>query len=56
MLLKSARIDMKIRISIRAARLKNVAGMLAGKSNPYAVVSIPNSRDEKPLLLGKTEV
>jgi len=38
-------------------QLKNVAGAFKGTSDPYAVVTLlANSPNEKPRVLGKTEV
>jgi hypothetical protein len=46
-----------IQISIRATKLPNVAGAFKGTSDPFAVVTLlPNDRDSKPKILGKTEV
>jgi hypothetical protein len=47
----------KIQISIRAADLSNVAGAFKGTSDPFAVVTVlPNDRNSKLAILGKTEV
>jgi len=48
---------MKISVSFKATKLKNVAGALKGKSDPFAVVTLlGNHRDDKPRIIGKTEV
>ena len=45
-----------IQISLRATKLSNVAGAFKGTSDPFAVVTIiPNDRQAKPSVLGKTE-
>jgi hypothetical protein len=47
----------RVQIQLRATKLPNVAGAFKGKSDPFAVVTLlPNSRDAKPKILGKTEV
>ena len=47
----------RVQISLRATKLKNVAGAFKGLSDPFAVVTVlPNNRDAKPKILGKTEV
>ena len=47
----------KVQISIRATNLTNVAGAFKGVSDPYAVVTlVPNDHNERPEILGKTEV
>jgi Ca2+-dependent lipid-binding protein len=46
---------MQIEISVHAQRLKNVAGVLKGTSDPFAVVTKIGTGD-KPVVLGKTEV
>ncbi len=47
----------RIQISLRATKLRNVAGFFKGTSDPFAVVTVlPNDRDSKPRILGKTEV
>ena len=46
-----------LQISIRATKLKNVAGAFKGTSDPFAVVTLlPNNRGAVPKILGKTEV
>ena len=47
----------KVQISIYAAKLKNVAGIGKGTSDPYAVVTqLAGHLTERPKVLGKTEV
>jgi len=47
----------RVQISIRATKLPNVAGAFKGTSDPFAVVTLlPNGRDSKPKIVGKTEV
>mmetsp|Transcript_15894 Transcript_15894/g.20170 ORF Transcript_15894/g.20170 Transcript_15894/m.20170 type:complete len:612 (-) Transcript_15894:99-1934(-) len=47
----------RVQISIRATKLPNVAGAFKGTSDPFAVVTLlPNSRESKPTIVGKTEV
>jgi len=47
----------KVQISIRASKLRNVAGAFKGTSDPFAVVTVlPKDRSAKPQVLGKTEV
>ena len=47
----------KVNIKLYASGLKNVAGFGKGISDPYAVVTVlPGSPNEKPRVLGKTEV
>ena len=47
----------KVQISIYAAKLKNVAGIGKGTSDPYAVVTqLAGDLTERPKVLGKTEV
>lgn len=47
----------KVQLSLKATKLKNVAGAFKGISDPFAVVTIlPQSRDAKPRIIGKTEV
>lgn len=49
--------SMKLNLSLKATKLKNVAGAFKGKSDPFAVVTLlANDRDAKPRILGKTEV
>jgi len=46
-----------VEISVRATKLPNVAGAFKGTSDPFAVVTLlPNNRESKPRILGKTEV
>ena len=46
----------RVRLSLQAHRLKNVAGAF-GVSNPYAVVTLlAPDNSTKPIVLGKTEV
>ena len=48
---------MKLSVSLKATKLKNVAGAFKGQSDPFAVVTIlGNQRDSKPQIIGKTEV
>jgi len=48
---------MKISVSFKATKLKNVAGAFKGTSDPFAVVTLlGNHRDDKPRIIGKTEV
>lgn len=48
---------MKVELSIHATRLKNVAGLGKGTSDPFAVVTqIATTPGSTPLVLGKTEV
>ena len=48
---------MKVELSIHASKLKNVAGLGKGTSDPFAVVTqIATAPGLKPLVLGKTEV
>jgi hypothetical protein len=48
---------MKLSISLKASNLKNVAGTFKGQSDPFAVVTLlGNHRDDKPHIIGKTEV
>ena len=48
---------MKLRLSLRATNLENVAGLGKGISDPYAVVTVlDNENDAVPEILGKTEV
>ena len=47
----------KVQVSIRATKLKNVAGAFKGTSDPFAVITVlPNNRAGTPKILGKTEV
>jgi Ca2+-dependent lipid-binding protein len=47
----------RVSLTLYASKLKNVAGAFKGTSDPYAVVTLlPNTPNEKPTLLGKTEV
>lgn len=49
--------SMKLNVSLKATKLKNVAGAFKGKSDPFAVVTLlANNREAKPRILGKTEV
>lgn len=48
---------MKLRLSVRATNLENVAGFGKGTSDPFAVVTVlDNESDAVPQILGKTEV
>jgi len=48
---------MKLQISLRATKLKNVAGAFKGTSDPFAVVTLLGAnRGDKPKIVGKTEV
>lgn len=48
---------MKLQISLSASKLKNVAGTFKGVSDPFAVVTLlGNKREDKPRIIGKTEV
>lgn len=48
---------MKLNLSLKATKLKNVAGTFKGTSDPFAVVTLlANNREAKPRILGKTEV
>lgn len=48
---------MKLSVSLKATKLKNVAGAFKGQSDPFAVVTLlGNQRDSKPQIIGKTEV
>lgn len=47
----------KVQLSLRAQKLPNVAGMMKGTSDPFAVVTISTQeRDVAPVKLGRTEV
>lgn len=47
---------MRIELSLKAVDLKNVAGLLKGTSDPFAVVTqMSTASGEKPKVLGKTE-
>lgn len=47
----------KVQINLYASKLKNVAGLGRGTSDPFAVVTLlSNDPMEKPRILGKTEV
>ena len=47
----------KLELSLRAKNLQNVAGVLKGTSDPFAaVVKIAMDSEEKPEVLGQTEV
>ena len=47
----------KVVISVYAARLKNVAGLGKGTSDPFAICTLlAGGPQEKPQVLGKTEV
>lgn len=49
--------ETKVQISLYASKLKNVAGLGKGTSDPYAVVTLlAGGPHEKPIVLGKTEV
>jgi len=48
---------MKLTLSVRANHLKNVAGVMKGTSDPFAVITVlPMDLSEKPHILGKTEI
>ena len=48
---------MKVELSLHASKLKNVAGVGKGTSDPFAVVTqLATVRGEKAKVLGKTEV
>ena len=47
--------NMKLKLSIKAKDLKNVAGMFKGTSDPYAVVTIFTYKSHNPTVLGRTE-
>lgn len=48
---------MKVELTLHASKLKNVAGLGKGISDPYAVVThMATTTGEKPEILGKTEV
>ena len=47
----------KVQINLYAAKLRNVAGLGKGTSDPYAVVTLlAGDSSERPRVLGKTEV
>lgn len=47
----------KVQLTIHANRLKNVAGLGKGMSDPYAIVTVlASDAGEKPCVLGKTEI
>ena len=47
---------MKVELTIHASKLKNVAGLGKGTSDPYAVVTqIATSPGQKPQVIGRTE-
>jgi hypothetical protein len=47
----------KVVISVYAARLKNVAGLGKGTSDPFAICTLlAGGPQEQPRVLGKTEV
>ena len=49
--------ETKVQISLYASKLKNVAGLGKGTSDPYAVVTLlAGGPHDKPTVLGKTEV
>lgn len=49
--------ETKVQISLYASKLKNVAGLGKGTSDPYAVVTLlAGGPHDKPNVLGKTEV
>ena len=50
--------DCRVKISVYAFKLKNVAGFGRKTPNPYAVVTLlaGGGPQEKPNVLGKTEV
>jgi len=48
---------MNIQLSLRASKLRNVAGAFKGISDPFAVVSVlSDDSNGRPVILGKTEV
>jgi hypothetical protein len=48
---------MKLELSVHAIKLKNVAGLGKGTSDPFAVVTkIATAHGTKPQVLGKTEI
>ena len=48
---------MKLELSLHALKLKNVAGVGKGTSDPFAVVTkLATQQGQKPIVLGKTEV
>lgn len=49
--------ETRVQISLYASKLKNVAGLGKGVSDPYAVVTLlAGGPQDKPNVLGKTEV
>jgi hypothetical protein len=48
---------MKLELSIHAIKLRNVAGLFQGTSDPFAVVTkLASTTGSKPVILGQTEV
>ena len=48
---------MKLQLSFKATKLRNIAGAFKGISDPFAVVTLlSNDRDAKPVVLGQTEM
>jgi Ca2+-dependent lipid-binding protein len=48
---------MKVELTLHCSKLKNVAGLGKGTSDPYAVVTlVATHAGDKPTVLGKTEV
>lgn len=48
---------MKVELSMHALKLKNVAGVGKGTSDPFAIVTrLATEPGQKPVVLGKTEV
>jgi Ca2+-dependent lipid-binding protein len=48
---------MKVELTVHASKLKNVAGLGKGTSDPFAVVTLMATKTgDKPEILGKTEV
>jgi hypothetical protein len=48
---------MKLELSIHAVKLRNVAGLFQGTSDPFAVVTkLASTTGSKPVILGQTEV
>ena len=47
---------MKIQVSLKATNLRNVAGLFKGTSDPYAILTITNTRTKQTKILGRTEV
>ena len=48
---------MKLELSIHASKLKNVAGIGKGTSDPFAVITeVATANGQTPKVIGKTEV